>query len=177
LLLDLKAVDRIVTQFLGYVQGESSASLGENWSLAEVAQHVVDAYVSQGVSITFDKSGSFADFMQPDLAVQRALTNLIDNALAYGVQPLEVSLTREAGKQDSSLQLAVWDHGKGMSAADFERAKQPFVRLDVRSAANGHCGLGLAIIAQMAEKTQAELKLLWHLDGRFGIALVWQLPN
>jgi two-component system, OmpR family, osmolarity sensor histidine kinase EnvZ len=175
LVLDLKAVDSIVTQFLGYVQSESDASMGENWQLAEVMRYVVESYASQGVTITQSNSLQVVDYMQPDLAVQRALTNLIDNALVYGKQPLEVALTEESDEGNQHVVLTVWDHGKGMSAAEFERVKQPFVRLDTGLAADGHCGLGLAIVSQMADKTQATLKLRWHLDGRFGIALMWRL--
>ena len=106
-----------------------------------------------------------------DLVVQRLLTNLIDNALAYGRAPVEVSLQATV----EGAELRVTDHGAGMSAEDFERAQQPFVRLTNARSELGHCGLGLAIVAQVARQLGGRLRAQRGADGRFGI--VFTLPR
>jgi two-component system, OmpR family, osmolarity sensor histidine kinase EnvZ len=69
------------------------------------------------------------------------------------------------------LQIRVLDHGAGMSEADFQRAQQPFVRLTGARSELGHCGLGLAIAAQMARQLGGRLQTMRADDGRFGIVL------
>jgi two-component system osmolarity sensor histidine kinase EnvZ len=171
LISDLKSVDRIVNQFLGYVQGDTQTYQGELWSVAEVMKWVAEFYKNQGVPI--DWSVQTADILQPDLAVQRALTNLIDNAIAHGAPPVELTLTSELAEEPTVTSLTVWDHGDGMTPADFERAKQPFVRLRNDNAFSGHCGLGLAIVQQMADATGAKISLRCDGKGRNGISISW----
>ncbi len=177
---DLRALERIISQFMGYVRGESQAGMGEPWPLNEVVSRVVASYESQGISVTQVVQQNVDDYgvqrAIPDLAVQRALTNLIDNALCYGQTPVEVGLSGGNQKVTAQTRLTVWDHGIGMSTEDFELAKQPFVRLSAESQAVGHCGLGLAIVKQVADQTGALLELANDERGRFGIALVWPAP-
>ncbi|MBK1688344.1 hypothetical protein CKO37_12615 [Rubrivivax gelatinosus] len=51
------------------------------------------------------------------------------------------------------------DHGHGMSATEFELAQQPFVRLSPARSGEGHCGLGLAIVAEIVRQWGGELRL------------------
>ena len=103
----------------------------------------------------------------PDLAVQRLLANLVDNALAYGRAPVGVSLRSGA----AGTALCISDGGPGMNDEDFQRAQQPFVRLTRTRSELGHCGLGLAIVAQMARQLGGSLHTVRGADGRFGITL------
>jgi len=72
-------------------------------------------------------------------------------------------------------ELQVTDGGPGMSDTDFERAQQPFVRLTRTRSELGHCGLGLAIVAQVARQLGGRLRAQRGADGRFGI--VFTLPR
>ena len=99
----------------------------------------------------------------PDVSIQRAVSNLIDNALHYGRGPVEVELREVAG----GAEVMVLDHGQGISSEHFERALMPFVRLGDAQASAGKCGLGLAIVAQIAAQVQG--RVLHHpFDGRRG---------
>jgi two-component system osmolarity sensor histidine kinase EnvZ len=62
-----------------------------------------------------------------------------------------------------------------MSEAEFERAQLPFVRLDGSRAGLGHCGLGLAIVSQIAHQLEGRLERSKSADGRFGVSIVWPL--
>ena len=162
---DLHALGRIVDQFLAYVQGDGGAALGVPEPLDRTVRDVVLRYApgGQAVSAHIDPVA----MALPDLVVQRLLVNLIDNALAYGQAPVEVSLRATA----AGAELSVADHGAGMSQADFERAQQPFVRLTSARSELGHCGLGLAIVAQMARQLGGRLSAQRDAEGRFAIAL------
>jgi two-component system, OmpR family, osmolarity sensor histidine kinase EnvZ len=173
---DLHAVERIVSQFLAYVQGNSAAAHGEPESVrAMMAQAVQDAQ-ARGHDVRLLPGD--ADASLPDLAVQRLLANLIDNALAHGAAPVTLALRLVHSAGVVSAVLTVCDAGPGLSAAQFARAQLPFVRLvgDDESAAQtdlGHCGLGLAIVAQIAHQQHIKLGSARREDGHFCVSLSW----
>lgn len=162
---DLTSLSRIVDQFLAYVQGDSGVPLGSPEPLDRTVHETVLRYAEAGQPV----SGLIetVDLRVPDLLVQRLLTNLVDNALAYGAAPVEVILK----STPEGAELAVADHGPGMDLDDFERAQQPFVRLTSARSELGHCGLGLAIVAQMARGLGGRLQARRDEQGRFLIAL------
>jgi two-component system, OmpR family, osmolarity sensor histidine kinase EnvZ len=163
LLQDLGSVQRIVDQFLAYVQGGADIQLGRLQPLWDTGRAVVAMYADPGVMLR----GDGVDELLPDIAVQRLLSNLIDNALAYGQRPVTVDLCRCEG----GVSIAVFDHGPGLNDAEFAQALQPFVRLDRQRSSLGHCGLGLAIVSQIARQIGGTLSLARAADGAFGIAL------
>jgi len=166
LITDLYALERIVAQFLAYVQGDAGMRLGTTRPLDETVRQLVRQYAgaSQTVSVVADA----VEHQAPDLAIQRLLTNLIDNALAHGGSPVQVELTQRG----SQAVLTVYDHGPGMTDEQFVRAQEPFVRLRQSPNEIGHCGLGLAIVAQIVRQLGAQLSLAPASNGRpFGISV------
>ena len=161
---DLLSLERIVDQFLAYVQGDAGLRVGHQAPLAATVADIVGRYAEQGepVSARIDPTEQSA----PDLAVQRLLNNLVDNALAYGQGPVVVELATFA----DGAELRVFDQGPGMSQAEFERAQQPFVRLSAARGELGHCGLGLAIVAQIARQWGGALRIA-RSGAAFGIAV------
>ena len=165
---DLLALERIVNQFLAYVQGDSAAVLGEDAPLAATVRRTVQPYIDDGQPVMLDLGAmAVPEPWAPDLAVQRLLANLVDNALAYGRAPVGVSLRSGA----AGTALCISDGGPGMNDEDFQRAQQPFVRLTRTRSELGHCALSLAIVAQMARQLGGSLHTVRGADGRFGITL------
>jgi two-component system, OmpR family, sensor kinase len=79
----------------------------------------------------------------PD-ALDRALTNLVDNARRYGDAPIEVS-----ARGDSEwVELHVTDHGGGFAPEYLPRAFERFSR--PAGARGGGAGLGLALVEAVA---------------------------
>ena len=168
---DLLALERIVNQFLAYVQGDTAAALGEDAPLAGTVRRTLQPYIDDGQPVTLDldlHAVAGHEPWAPDLAVQRLLANLVDNALAYGRAPVCVSLRSTS----TGSELCVSDGGPGMDDENFQRAQEPFVRLTRTRSELGHCGLGLAIVAQMARQLGGRLHARHGADGRFGITLV-----
>ncbi len=80
--------------------------------------------------------------------MERVLDNLVNNALRYSNQRIQISLTLQA----SRATLRVEDDGPGIAPDERERVFEPFVRLDPsRDRATGGCGLGLAIVHSIAQ--------------------------
>lgn len=79
--------------------------------------------------------------------IERVLDNLINNALRYCKERIEVQLTCDG---EFGL-LTVDDDGPGIPENERSRVFEPFVRLDPsRDRATGGCGLGLAIVNSIA---------------------------
>ena len=94
-------------------------------------------------------------------ALTRAIGNLIDNATKYGSGEIAVS----ASQQANEIWIEVRDQGGGIPAAEAERLKRPFTRLDTaRSNATG-TGLGLAIVDRIARLHDGRLELLPNPGG------------
>lgn len=86
--------------------------------------------------------------------MERVLDNLVNNALRYSNQRIQISLTLQA----SRATLRVEDDGPGIAPDERERVFEPFVRLDPsRDRATGGCGLGLAIVHSIARAMAGEV--------------------
>jgi two-component system osmolarity sensor histidine kinase EnvZ len=96
------------------------------------------------------------------IALSRAVANLLLNAQAHGQPPLRLVLQELPGE---GFAIEVWDGGEGLSAAEWERARQPFQRLDQARGGVGHSGLGLAIVEQVARAHGGELSCRRSLEG------------
>ncbi len=89
--------------------------------------------------------------------LQRALSNLVDNALKYaeGGSTILIDASIVAG---GSVDLIIADDGLGLSEADRARAAQRFVRLDPARGGTG-AGLGLSLVQTIAHLHGGELRL------------------
>jgi two-component system, OmpR family, sensor kinase len=74
-------------------------------------------------------------------ALERAVGNLVDNALTHGSGPVELSAADGAG----AVRIAVRDHGPGFPPGFADRAFERFARPDAGRSGGG-AGLGLAIV-------------------------------
>jgi heavy metal sensor kinase len=84
-----------------------------------------------------------------EVALRRALTNLVENAVKYTPPGGAVELA--LARTDGWAVVTVTDTGIGIAAGDTERIFEPFVRLDAaRARDTGGTGLGLAIARSIA---------------------------
>ncbi|HAU4930951.1 two-component system sensor histidine kinase RstB [Aeromonas hydrophila] len=118
------------------------------------------------------------DFVRPAMALpwrgdtrllDRALENLIGNALRHAAGRVTLSMARQ---QDHYL-LEVADDGAGIDPALAPQIFEPFVRLDQsRDRRTGGAGLGLAIVRSIARHHGGEVQLLPSSSGaRFCLML------
>ena len=139
---DLDALERITGQFLLYAGGgEREAKVDcplDQW-LAEVcAGHSPDQLSLDLEEITAS--------IRP-VALGRAVANLINNAFTYGEAPVVVRLRGDT----QQVHIEVWDQGSGIPQDQWDRALQPFQRLDDARGEQGHCGLELAIVSHVVQ--------------------------
>ncbi|MGW6687390.1 sensor histidine kinase [Streptomyces sp. NPDC054961] len=104
--------------------------------------------------------------------LERALANLVDNALRYARTEVTV---RASADGDGWALLEVTDDGPGIPEADRDRVFERFVRLDAdRGRASGGTGLGLAIAREIARAHGGDLRAL-PPSGGTGARLVLRI--
>jgi len=141
---DIEEMDRIIGQFLDFAR-DDSALAPEARDLNGVIAACVDRYRRTGRAVEFHH-GDVPPLPLRDTAISRLTSNLIDNALAYGAPPVEVSTSRSGDR----VVLDVADRGIGIPESQVERLKQPFTRATAsRARTDGAAGAGLGRIARL----------------------------
>jgi len=109
--------------------------------MRDIAQHVVDRAVRRsGREITF--IGDDGVVVVRPQALERAMTNVVGNALKFSDGPVEVSVRRG--------RFEVLDRGPGIAADDLARLFDRFYR-SLQARALPGSGLGLSIVREVAE--------------------------
>ncbi|WP_372671415.1 sensor histidine kinase [Amycolatopsis kentuckyensis] len=92
-----------------------------------------------------------------------ALSNLLENAVAYSPAGSPVSISRRLA--DGMVEIAVTDRGIGIAEDEQQRVFERFYRADkARSRATGGTGLGLAIVKHVAANHGGSVGL-WSRPG------------
>jgi signal transduction histidine kinase len=113
--------------------------------LAEAQGLVLRTQVSDAAKVMGDR----------DLLFQ-AVTNLLDNAIKY--TPRGGSIMLDLRQADGAVELSVADDGPGIPADERDKVVQRFYRLE-RSRATPGSGLGLSLVAAVAQLHRAKLRL------------------
>jgi two-component system sensor histidine kinase SenX3 len=105
--------------------------------------------------------------------VATAVTNLVENAIAYSGEDTKVSLTLRQG--DDWVEIDVADQGIGIAPHDVDRIFERFYRADqARSRSTGGTGLGLAIVKHIATNHGGRVDVTSTLGG--GSTFTLRLP-
>ena len=140
---DLQALERITDQFLVFAgAGDREQPLGcplDQWLSETIAGHPKDQLQLELTPVQAT--------IRP-VALSRAVSNVIDNALCHGDPPVVVRLSQD----DTHVLIEVWDQGQGIPDEQWQRALQPFQRIDAARGRQGHCGLGLAIVNHVIQQ-------------------------
>jgi signal transduction histidine kinase len=175
-LRDLDQMNGLVESALSYVRdGQGGASEGEPTliDLASVVQTVCDGFSDVGAAVSLERSRHVLVRGRPD-DLQRALTNLVDNAVKYGGGArIRMGPARGMDVQGAcpGVAVEVLDDGPGIPEAERHAMLQPFVRGDRArnlNAATGF-GLGLSIVLAIVEGHGGRLTLEnRRTDGKVG---------
>jgi two-component system osmolarity sensor histidine kinase EnvZ len=154
---DLDEMSALIDAFLDFARG-SSTEVPAPQAPAEVARTAVAKAARAGGRVRLLPTPPEAEAAVPmrPAAVERALGNLVGNALRYAGMA-EVSVALAPGE----VRFTVEDDGPGIPAESRERAAEPFVRLDAaRNQDRGSgVGLGLAIARDVARSHGGRLDL------------------
>jgi len=160
-LAGLSRLQHLVNQLLLLSRSEDAqgASLPlQVMDVASLARTVVERYADRALAAGVDLGYEGPDEgvpVQGDAPLLReALGNLLDNALRYGA--MRGMITLSVQRDADGVQVWVDDDGAGIDAAERGRVTERFYRA---SSQGDGCGLGLAIVAEIAQRHDAGLEI------------------
>jgi len=155
MLKDIRAMDVMITSTLAYITQERSTEKPENIDLAALLQTMSDDFSDAGFDVAYVGPLHCAAACRPQ-ALERALNNLIENAIKFGE-----SATLVLDAASGTLVIDVEDDGPGIADAEKEDVLKPFYRSDsARSSEEGGVGLGLAIANTIVQRHGGTMELL-----------------
>ncbi len=150
----------------------------EHFSIAELTQDVVLKFKPQAEKQHITIHSDFPSgipIVEGDIGmIERALSNLLDNALIY--TPEKGTVTVELQDKEKKVSVKVTDNGKGISDTDLPRVFDRFYRADKSRSTEG-TGLGLAITKKIIEAHHGEITVQSHLNKGTTFQFELQKPN
>jgi len=157
----------LVSQLLALARAEPEAAMAQSrtrFDLQRLAREVAAEQVPRALAAGIDlgsedtEDGPSADVplhvLGNAMLIREALVNLIDNAIRYAGRGASITVGVQARGADAVL--FVEDTGPGLPVAERERVFQRFARATHEG--NG-CGLGLAIVREIVERSSGHVVL------------------
>lgn len=164
-------MDSTIGTFLAYARAAHESELASRIDLGALVSSICDDLADCGAPVSCDCSAGLIVRCKR-LAIKRAITNLVDNALKYGGQA-EVSVA----PCSAGVVVRIQDHGPGIPDAEIDMVLKPFYR---GKAAPGRArqpgtGLGLSIAQAILEDHGCELRLTNPVQGGLRAEIIMPL--
>ncbi|HEY7801986.1 MAG TPA: PAS domain-containing sensor histidine kinase [Dehalococcoidia bacterium] len=135
---------------LARIEGEQDFEL-EPILLGHVVMHVIEEQQRRDPSRIYETRlpAQEPPVLGERVYIEQVVRNLLSNAEKYSPRdlPIEVTLTL----QDHDIEVAIGDHGSGLSAEEARTIFQPFVRLERTALQASGSGIGLAVCKRLIE--------------------------
>jgi signal transduction histidine kinase len=164
---DLTEMEEMVASALSFARDDARDEARETVDLAALLQSVCDDIADSGRDCAFAQVSRTPYDCRP-LSLRRAIMNLANNAVAYGMRA-RVSLIEEPG----NIVLRIDDDGPGVPEGEMARVFEPFYRLErSRSRETGGTGIGLYVVQTVAQAHGGEVRLVNRPEGGLRAELV-----
>jgi two-component system sensor histidine kinase TctE len=163
----------LVHQLLALARTEADIT-PQPLDMAALAREVAREWTPRAITAGIDLGYEGADDLITQgekLLLREAISNLIDNALHYAGRGATVTLRVQ--RQDGHAVVEVEDNGPGLAEADTQRVFERFWRA---SELPGGCGLGLAIVQEIALRHGGSAEVLHVAPQGLCIRLGLPLP-
>jgi signal transduction histidine kinase len=160
MLATIAEMDAMIAATLAFARDDAAAEPRRPTDVTALLASIVDDMADAGMPVTMDPAASAVYDCRP-VALKRAVSNLIDNAVTYGkAAHVAIEPTPRA------IAITVDDEGPGIPEQELARVFQPFYRVEgSRSRETGGVGLGLAIALSIVEAHGGELTLANRPEG------------
>jgi signal transduction histidine kinase len=151
---DIALMDASIASAISYVREGGATEALETADLPSLVETICDQFEDAGHPIVYEGPRHLAVRCLP-LALERALVNLVDNAVKFGS-----SVTvRLAATGVGDVSIEVEDDGPGIPDVEKPRVLEPVYRTDAARQNVGGFGLGLAITLAVARHHAGTLTL------------------
>lgn len=166
MIASIEEMTAMLADILALARSGAGTEVQERIDAAQMARELAADYGEQGKDV---RMGAVADaaVMARPMLLRRALRNLVDNAVAYGVRA-RLSVVADAGH----VRIIVSDDGPGLTPEQIATLVEPFARGEQsRNRATGGAGLGLSIARDIAEGEGGTLTLANREGGGLDAAI------
>jgi signal transduction histidine kinase len=167
---DISEMRDLLQSLQTFVESGDEGPPPERIDIAATALTQVDNARDSGALITY-RGPRHLEIMVRPVSIRRALSNLVENALAYAGNA-RIELREESG----AVEIVVDDDGPGIPEDRLVEVLRPFIRLDNARARNtAGMGLGLPIVDRVVRAEGGTLHLANKPRG--GLRVTIRLPN
>ncbi len=153
---------RLVNQLLALARNEPGGQNTDGFRALDINQlaqkctvNWVQTALEKNIDLGFEGLTEQLIIQGDDASLMEMLNNMIDNAIRY--TPADGHITVSINATPNGTELCVEDNGPGIEPQHRERVFERFYRI-LGSGQSGS-GLGLSIVAEIAKRHRAELKL------------------
>ena len=164
----IEEMSNLVGDLVELARDEPLRTVVEQIDLAEVVDRAVVRARRRGTDLTFDVDTEPWWVVGESASLERAVTNLLDNAVKWSPAEGTVRIRLNHGT------LTVDDEGPGIAPGDREHVFERFYRSEESRSMPGS-GLGLSIVRQITERHSGNIRVD-ETDGG-GTRMVMQLPG
>ncbi|KZN68880.1 two-component system sensor histidine kinase EnvZ [Pseudoalteromonas luteoviolacea] len=165
---DIEDMNAIIDQFIEYLRHHSSGEMNLD-DVNALVEEVVHAEQQHKRVINFTMAPSLPPILMNTVALKRVITNMIENAIRYSSEDIEVVSLLE----NKWVLIQVKDRGPGIPESELESVFEPFKQGDQARGSEGS-GLGLAIIKRIVTTHGGQVTLSNRKGG--GLCAEVRLP-
>lgn len=169
-LATLAEMESMIGSTLAFAREDAEQEEPRIVDLPSLVESICDDMADAGRPVEFEDASPLKYTCRP-LALKRAVSNVVDNAIKYGGNA-RVKVSSHPG----SVEIVVDDDGPGVPEAELKEVFAPFYRLErSRSRETGGAGLGLSLARTVAHAHGGEITLVNRRER--GLRAIIQLPR
>jgi signal transduction histidine kinase len=154
IMTDLAEMETMIASVLSFIREDTQKEEAKAVDVTALIGTICDDLSDAGHDARLEPAPAMPVLCRP-LALKRAITNLIDNAVKYGGRA-RVSLTLQNGY----LRIDIDDNGPGIPEHLQEKVFSPFYRVETsRNRSTGGTGLGLTVARSVISAHGGEIEL------------------
>ncbi|MCF6271648.1 MAG: ATP-binding protein [Rhodobacteraceae bacterium] len=170
MLRDLDDMQHMVVSTLSFIREDATSEPRATVDIGSLLARVCDDIIDAGFDVSLQEVPRWLLVECRPVALRRALSNLVDNAVKYGR-----SASVRVVVEPETLRIFIEDNGPGIAKDRQEDVFRPFFRLeDSRNRETGGTGLGLSVARTIVRGHGGDIRLENREQG--GLRVELRLP-
>lgn len=174
MIADLDEMESLISQTLTFAREDHTTEEKIKLDLCSFIELICDEMQDVGYQVTFDTEEKQISFYGRPIALKRAFSNLINNAIKYGnCAKVQINI-----KSKKNIVITIEDEGPGVPEKELKNVLQPFYRADPsRSRDTGGTGLGLSVAQDIIQYHGGKITLKNLKTKGLQVSIVFPVLN